>query len=71
MEHITLPGEACFTLSEAKKLAERINKLGSVKVNGIRGVWMHYVRLKHPDRDAVKVSSQTCRYLRSSVNADF
>lgn len=56
MEHLTIPGEECFTVSEAKKLTERINKLGNVKVNEIRGVWMHYTHLRHLDSEGVKVS---------------
>jgi len=55
MEYLTSPGDACFTPSEAKKLTERINKLG-VRVNEIRGVFLHYTHLRQSDRDSVKVS---------------
>jgi phosphoribosylformylglycinamidine synthase len=55
MEYLTSPGDACFTPSEAKKLTERINKLG-VRVSEIRGVFLHYTHLRQSDRDFVKVS---------------
>ena len=42
MEHLVSPGDACFTPSEAKKLIARINRIGGVKVDEIRGVWLHY-----------------------------
>ena len=43
MEYVVTPGDSCFTRSEAKKLAGRINKLGlGVKVDKIHGVWVHY-----------------------------
>jgi hypothetical protein len=61
MEHLTLPGDACFTSSEGKKLTESINKLG-VKVESIRGVWMHYTHLRQSDPDFVKVSLIFCTH---------
>lgn len=51
MDTITLPGDACFTPSEAQKLTDRINKLGFA-VNGVRGVWMHYTHLK-PSKERI------------------
>jgi hypothetical protein len=55
MEHLTSPGDVCFTQSEAQKLTARINKLGVVEVSDIQGVWIHYTNLRHLDRDAIKV----------------
>ena len=56
MEYLISPGEAAFTRSEAKKIIARINKLGMVKVNEIRGVWMHYTHLKASDQGTAQVS---------------
>jgi phosphoribosylformylglycinamidine synthase len=55
MDHITLPGDECFTKSEAKKLTERVKKLGFA-VNEIRGVWMHYTHLQPSDQRNDNVS---------------
>ena len=60
MDNIILPGDACFTPSEAQKLTDRINKLG-VAVNEIRGVWIHYVHLKPSDQRNDNVSELFCR----------
>lgn len=64
MEYLISPGNACFTPSEAAKLVERIVGLG-VRVNDIRGVWMHYTHLRESDQGFVKVSSYYCTcYMR-------
>jgi hypothetical protein len=60
MNNITLPGDACFTPSEARKLTDRINKLG-VAANEIQGVWIHYVHLKPSDQRNDNVSELFCR----------
>ncbi|KAF8861177.1 phosphoribosylformylglycinamidin [Acephala macrosclerotiorum] len=53
MEHLTFPGDACFTSSEAEKLKDRIGKLGT-RVREIQGIWMHYTHLKEPGNDSIK-----------------
>ncbi|KAH6666959.1 hypothetical protein B0J14DRAFT_193157 [Halenospora varia] len=60
MEYLTSPGEACYTPSDSKKITERINKFGNVKVKEVRGVWMHYTHLRQSEPDFVKVSTIFC-----------
>lgn len=50
MEYLKLPGDSCFTVAEAEKLAARINDLHGVKVQ-LKGIWIHYVHLRHSDPD--------------------
>jgi hypothetical protein len=54
MDTLILPGDSCFTSSEAKKLTERSSK----NVKDIRGVWIHYVCLSNSSEQRhVKVRS--------------
>lgn len=47
MPHEILVGGSCYTVSEAQKLLDRINKQhSSVQVQSIRGNWLYYVDLK-------------------------
>lgn len=55
MGHLVSPGYPCYTVSEAQKLTERINKVEGVKVNEIRGVWIHYTHLKDPSSAKVRI----------------
>jgi len=55
MTNIALPGDSCFSPSEAQKLTDQINKLGYA-VNEIRGVWIHYTRLKPSEQRNDNVS---------------
>jgi hypothetical protein len=55
MEYQISPGEACFTASEAKKLADQINSLG-FKVKELRGAWMHYSHLRQKPQFTLEVS---------------
>jgi phosphoribosylformylglycinamidine synthase len=56
MNYLTLPGDACFTPSEALKLTERINRFGFT-AHEIRGVWIHYAHLQPPDQRNNNVSN--------------
>jgi phosphoribosylformylglycinamidine synthase len=49
MGYLKLPGGSCFTAAESSKLSARINELGSVKVNRITGIWIHYAHLVQSD----------------------
>lgn len=46
MPHEVLVGGSCYTVAEAKKLLDRINKQSSAKVQSITGSWLYYVDLK-------------------------
>lgn len=56
MEYLVLPGESAYTASEARKVKDRINRLGgSVFVEEVTAVWLHYAHLRQTDRDAALV----------------
>lgn len=55
MDNLSLPGDSCFTSSEAQKLTDRIIKLGFA-VSEIRGVWVHYTHLKPSEQRNDNVS---------------
>lgn len=61
MEYLTSPGDDAFSPSEAKKLVDRINKLGGAQVKEIRGFWMHYTHLKDVEKGTAQVCE--CRFL--------
>lgn len=46
MSHEVLVGGPCYTVAEAKKLLDRINKQSNVTVQSITGSWLYYVNLK-------------------------
>lgn len=46
MSHEVLVGGSCYTVSEAHKLLDRINKQSNVNVQSITGSWLYYVDLK-------------------------
>ncbi|KAI0471077.1 phosphoribosylformylglycinamidin [Xylariaceae sp. FL0804] len=46
MEFITFTGESSYTLSEARKLKERINDVGPARVTNVLGSWIYYAHLK-------------------------
>lgn len=55
MPHQTLVGGSCYTVSEAQKLLDRINKQSDVKVTSIQGNWLYYVDLKKDQAGLDKV----------------
>ncbi|TAQ86439.1 hypothetical protein B7494_g5245 [Chlorociboria aeruginascens] len=69
MEHLISPGDTCFTLSESKKLTALINKLGSVKVNEIRGVWMHYTHLQSSNQNVKYAEIQLRELLPGALDS--
>ncbi|ROV93341.1 hypothetical protein VSDG_06887 [Cytospora chrysosperma] len=55
MPHEVLVGNSCYTVSEAQKLLDRINKQSDAKVQSIRGNWLYYVDLKNGQAGLDKV----------------
>lgn len=55
MPHQTLVGGSCYTVAEAQKLLDRINKDSDVKVTSIQGSWLYYVDLKKDQAGLDKV----------------
>jgi phosphoribosylformylglycinamidine synthase len=49
MDSLTIPGDYALKSSEARKIQERINKIGTVKVEAVSAVWLHYVHLRKTD----------------------
>ncbi|KAL2260729.1 hypothetical protein VTK26DRAFT_5196 [Humicola hyalothermophila] len=46
MAYLTLPGDSCFTASEAQKLKDQINKVAPIKVSTLRGSWVYYAHIE-------------------------
>lgn len=55
MEYLVLPGEAAYTAPEARKVKDRINKLGGAFVEDVSAIWLHYAHLRQTDRDTAIV----------------
>lgn len=53
MAFLTLPGDSCFTASEAQKLKDQINKTAPIKVSCLEGTWIYYAHIDG-DTDAAK-----------------
>jgi phosphoribosylformylglycinamidine synthase len=49
MDSLTIPGDYALKSSEARKIQETINKIGTVKVEAVSAVWLHYVHLRKTD----------------------
>ncbi|CAG8956024.1 hypothetical protein HYFRA_00008880 [Hymenoscyphus fraxineus] len=69
MAHLVLPGDSCFTPSEATKLIALINKLGKTKVTHLQGVWVHYAHFQLRGDSAVEVEDRL-RQLLPGVNSE-
>lgn len=55
MSHEILVGGSCYTVAEASKLLDRINKQRNATVQSITGSWLYYVDLKKSDVGLDKV----------------
>ncbi|KXJ86761.1 CobB/CobQ-like glutamine amidotransferase domain-domain-containing protein [Microdochium bolleyi] len=55
MPYEVLVGESCFSVSEAQKVLDRINKHGKVSVRNISGRRLYYVDLKTADGSLDKI----------------
>lgn len=55
MSHEILVGGSCYTVAEAKKLLDRINKQSNATVQSITGSWLYYVDLKKSNTGLDKV----------------
>lgn len=60
MEHLVLPGEAAYTAPEARKVKDRINKLGGAYVEDVSAVWLYYADLRQSDKVGVNNHVQHC-----------
>ncbi|KAM7203851.1 putative phosphoribosylformylglycinamidine synthase [Naviculisporaceae sp. PSN 640] len=46
MEFVTLPGESCFTASEAQKIKDLVNSVAPIKAVAVSGTWAYYAHIK-------------------------
>ncbi|RFU33519.1 hypothetical protein B7463_g2793, partial [Scytalidium lignicola] len=67
MEYLVSHGGEAFTPAEANKLTARINKLGSVKVTAVEGVWEYYTHFKTSNADINKKTEEKVLELLSDV----
>jgi phosphoribosylformylglycinamidine synthase len=47
MDYLVLPGGEAFTGSAARKIQDRLNKSGDVKVKNVHAVWVYYAHLRN------------------------
>ncbi len=69
MDYLVLPGDSCYTPSQARGLVGSINEClaraskatdASVRVTDLRGSWLYYVHLASmSDNESVQVSEGT------------
>lgn len=55
MAHQVLVGGPCYTVSEAQKLLDCINKQSDAKVTSISGHWLYYINLKRENTSLDKI----------------